>query len=217
MDMDAGLFGQIMKLLWDFGNYAHRHATGALRELYDDHVQIAFRRLIWSETELEWLLPGKGRPISGGVSKPYLLMEPITKGGLMLPLISWMYDPDAKPTAKLGFHLALCMLSKNDGLFSVGYRFESPHGTGMHNYYHVQLIRRFADGMPSWCDECRDSLPETQPAFAIDARDPVSLLICILVSVYGLDHFSRRVTQAPFWNELRPYYLRMACNDFQPA
>ena len=74
--------------------------------------------------------------------------------------------------------------------WAVGFRFET--GKGMHNYHHAQLINNFKgkdnsliffDSIP-W-------LPLTQPAFPLYAIDPLTMMISLYLTLYGLDRFRK--------------------------
>jgi len=62
----------------------------------------------------------------------------------------------------------------------LGFRMEK--GAGRHSFYHAQLIQGFKYGppveYPSW-------LPETQPSFPLTAKCPVTLVLCLLLTLYG--------------------------------
>ncbi len=69
----------------------------------------------------------------------------------------------------------------------MGYRFETPHSVdGDHNYYHVQPTPRIfqrdglvGDGMPGFP-------PDDVPAIPLKARCPMTALLAVLVSLYGI-------------------------------
>lgn len=77
-----------------------------------------------------------------------------------------------------------------DGLCGIGFRLETPQGgeSDPHNFYHAQLIRTLEP--PSRDEEepdveCPVWVPETQPSFPLVAQSPVSLLLCLLMTLYG--------------------------------
>ena len=96
---------------------------------------------------------------------------------------------------------------------SLGYRFESPEGknnqnAGVHHYYHIQMIQ------PPTCRI--DWLPETQPAFPLDADNPVKLLLCVLVSLYGLDYLGTIIREAHNIWKLGDYAAGVPHTKFGP-
>lgn len=76
---------------------------------------------------------------------------------------------------------------------AICFRIESPTGDcqpskkGTHDFYHVQLIRKFGYGPP--IDETIDWLPETQPAFPIYAYEPIDALLCLILTLYGCAYY----------------------------
>lgn len=79
--------------------------------------------------------------------------------------------------------------------YGFGFRLESPTSNCVantqgrtHEFYHVQLIKELGYGpelrMPVW-------LPCKQPAFPIRADDPVSAILSLVLSLYGLDYFRK--------------------------
>lgn len=81
-------------------------------------------------------------------------------------------------------------------LVGIGFRMEK--GTGEHHFYHAQLIRSLRDGEANEnYVECPQWLPETQPSIPIYAISSATLLLCTLLSIYGLDGF---------WEKLVPCF-----------
>lgn len=104
-----------------------------------------------------------------------------------------------KSTAK--FRVMLVTLDKNDEnekkkLNGIGFRMETPDGinqTGIHNFHHAQLIqqfspRQFGNILPT---ECPSWLPGSQPSFPMPADCPVTLLLCIILTLYGWEYYKK--------------------------
>ena len=78
----------------------------------------------------------------------------------------------------------LAMLDDRRKLKSLAFRFETDEGegTGSHNFCHAQLCihinSHVRDISPLW-------FPESQPSFPLDAKDHISLVLCMLTTVYG--------------------------------
>jgi hypothetical protein len=95
----------------------------------------------------------------------------------------------------------------DNDLAAIGCRFEPPEGPGIHNYYHAQIFRAFHPGgkelpcCPTW-------LPESWPAFHLKADDPVTLLVSMVISLYGLG-LAGQLLQTPFANVLKPFMQRL--------
>jgi hypothetical protein len=102
-----------------------------------------------------------------------------------VPVLSLECDRNNADNLKLSF-----MLIRDDEgekrLVGIGFRMEK--GTGEHRFYHAQLIRNFqGNNAEGDCVECPRWLPDTQPSLPIWAVSSVTLLLCTLVSIYGLD------------------------------
>lgn len=69
-------------------------------------------------------------------------------------------------------------------LKSLAFRFETDEGegTGSHDFCHAQLCininRQIRNVSPSW-------FPESQPSFPLDAKNHISLVLCMLTTIYG--------------------------------
>jgi len=108
--------------------------------------------------------------------------------------------------------LELFLLTDSTELQSLGYRFESPEGqndegTGVHHYYHIQIIQ------PPTSISGVEWLPETQPAFPINADDPVKLMLSLLISLYGLNYLSTILRDANI-KDLDKYIKDIPCIGF---
>ena len=83
-----------------------------------------------------------------------------------------------------------CAQEPKNCFWAVGFRVET--GAGMHMYHHAQLINNFK-GHPN-ASIFFDSipwLPVTQPAFPLYATDPLTMMISLYVTLYGLDRFGK--------------------------
>lgn len=216
MNIELGLFCQLMTYLW------HRHdiwergrnVPGKASLIYN-RIEQGFRK-IENERVLEKLLPADDRPIAN-FGKQFLYLEPIERGDYMVPVLSLQYDLNRSPAPKFCFQLLLFLLDSKENLQAIGYRFETPEGEdeGRHHYYHAQLIRTFQNDSPGWCANCRAWLPETQPAFALDARSPVTLLLCLLVSLYDLQGVNKILNGVNFRDHLMAYVRQMTCYNLR--
>ena len=70
---------------------------------------------------------------------------------------------------------------KDDALHGIGYRFEL--GAGQHAYCHVTLTNKRATGEP--LARCPDWLPTSIPRTPASAKCSVSMIVCILLALYG--------------------------------
>ena len=82
----------------------------------------------------------------------------------------------------------LTMTNEKCDIESLLIRFETDEGglqtgsTGAHDFCHAQLCNSIDSSIkastPSW-------LPDSQPSFPVDADDQISLVLCMLTSLYG--------------------------------
>ena len=79
----------------------------------------------------------------------------------------------------------------NQALNGIGFRMETPESAntsiGIHDFYHAQLIQRFSPKQFSdkLQTKCLNWLPGSQPSFPLPANCPVTLLLCLIVTLYG--------------------------------
>jgi hypothetical protein len=108
----------------------------------------------------------------------------------------------------------------NEKLYGVGFRLESPHsdnqeedqdqddenereeGTGRHDFYHAQLIRSLKTGLSA---ENPDWLPCKQPSFPLVANCPVTLTICLLLTLYGKVYCKQILRRLPIFQFINKY------------
>lgn len=124
-------------------------------------------------------------------SNQYLLLEP-TEKDYLLPLVT-LHSCDE------WIHFRVyTMLTKRHGAKGVGsiaLRFETDEGSGggSHDYCHAQMCRsigRHPATTPSW-------LPQSVPAFPLNASDQVCLVLCMLTSLYGRRCVLDKLQRAP--------------------
>jgi hypothetical protein len=119
---------------------------------------------------------------------------------------------------KLG--MTLICLVENEGenggegkLCGISFRLENPHREqqeeaqeneeGTHDFYHAQLVKSpgslsFIE-YPTW-------IPDRQPSFPLTAKCPVTLVLCLLLTLYGKNECWEFVSQdTAFFNLLRSY------------
>jgi len=143
------------------------------------------------EKELGGLFPDS-ETVEVGFSerRKVLYLPPLEKNQEFVPVLSLWCKLD-ETGAKMALRVMLVSRGGNEGMLrGIGFRLESPYGDeddeenkeGRHDFYHAQLIRNLGWGPlvegPSW-------LPETQPSFPLTADDPVTLMLCLLLSLYG--------------------------------
>lgn len=216
MSKDQEVLRQIF--LWLTSRYRHAVAnlSGAPLEI---HALVSERYAIFQDTELERLL-STGDAFNCLSHGKFVILEPVSLGGWMIPVLSFGYD-FRRSHPEFRIRLALFLFEKSEGkteLRAIGYRFESPEGEGNHHFYHAQLIRAFEKNNeqlrlpgPAW-------LPTKQPAFALDANSPGTLIACLLISIYGRG-FVYELQGAGFWNQIKKQIEALMSSDpsFQPT
>lgn len=150
--------------------------------------------MILNDKELETLIPSSdgNKRLTGKFERKCIFLEPTNHGAILFPMLSLSYDFSRSiPIIRLRLGLFLDHKSQVKGM---GYRLESPEGVGRHHYYHVQLIRGFEAGEHFPPSETTEWLPDNEPTFPLDAEDSVDLLLCMILSIYGLDEFNKFIS-----------------------
>ena len=100
----------------------------------------------------------------------------------------------------------------------IGFRLETPeimnqpdattNNEGIHDFHHAQLIKKFGKKKldRKLQIKCPNWLPESQPSFPLPAKCPVSLLFCLIVTLYGRKEYFEYRTQFPKQNSYYPEY-----------
>ncbi|MXY95356.1 MAG: hypothetical protein F4Y42_18095 [Caldilineaceae bacterium SB0664_bin_27] len=118
--------------------------------------------------------------------KRYLRLKPTVSGlWKSFPLVALQGDVDL---VHFRVYVILAFFAKSMNLQTTALRFETNEGSGgarsrigTHNFCHVQFCRKigkFGSLVPSW-------FPDSQVAFPLDARCQISLVLSMLVSLYG--------------------------------
>jgi hypothetical protein len=181
-------------------------AEGPGRRLHDEIL--ARYQNPYQYDELERLLADNPQVFS--TRNRFMFMEPIEGDGLPIPILTFEYD-FAPQIPEVSFQMGVFAMNGAGKLSAVGYRFETPEGGGMHNYYHAQpvetLLRNGRYKLP-----CPDLLSASCPTFVLNAANVLTLLLCLIVSVYGrqflagnlqtggLGHQLKRYTDILHWN-----------------
>jgi len=158
-------------------------------------------------TRLEKLFPSSENPQVDFLGlKRFLYLEPIVEGGHMLPVLSLRCNfKSASPEVRL--EVGLFLVDGAGELRAIGYRFETPEGeAGKHHYHHAQLFRNFQK-QAAWCLPCPPWLPTEQPSFVLSATDGVTLLINVLLSMYGRTYLGK--FSGPLWSLVKDYVDKM--------
>lgn len=131
-----------------------------------------------------------------------LYLPPLEKNPRCIPILSlYCRLNDQQGIAK--FRVMLVSLDKKGDPYGIGFRMETPESMnqegdmpangGIHDFYHAQLIQRFRrEEVNSELQiDCPCWIPVTQPSFPLPAQCPVTLLLCLIVTLYGRECYNR--------------------------
>lgn len=121
----------------------------------------------------------------------FLYLQPMESDGKWLPILRLTCDLEGS-RPRVWLRVGLFHLDPGSQL-AIGFRFESPEGEGegKHSYYHAQLITGFERDRQFYAYHTDSDmfpltkLPTKFPALPLDAKDPVMLVLCLLLSLYG--------------------------------
>lgn len=124
--------------------------------------------------------------------KRYLLLPPSRRAADFVPLMWMKYNLAVEPV-DIRIRVTMFCLEGNE-LEGLALRLESPenrrrntendNGIGMHEFYHAQLGHDDWPTKPSW-------IPTSQPSFPLCANCPVTLVISLLLTLYGRKETAR--------------------------
>ena len=143
-----------------------------------------------------------------------IYLPPLEKDPHCVPILSlYCKLKETQSIAKLRVMLVrLDEKRKPDGIYGIGFRMETPerfdqgdspsthnqnvnadNSAGIHDFHHAQLIRKF--GQSRLDDklqiDCPIWLPQSQPSFPLPAECPVTLLLCMIVTLYGRKYYNQ--------------------------
>ena len=141
-----------------------------------------------------------------------LYLPPLKKDANFVPVLSLSCKlNETQSIAK--FRVMLVCLDNEEKPYGIGFRMETPESMNqegeipangeIHDFYHAQLIQRFGQRKldnklqihcPSW-------IPDSQPSFPLPADCPVTLLLCLIVTLYGRKCYNQFV--ANYLNDYR--------------
>jgi len=151
------------------------------------------------EDDLKSLLsPSKAVRENFFKKRKVLYLPPLKKYPECVPALSLKYHLD-KAKKSVGLRVMLIRFEEEEGkLYGFGFRLESPESEsyedkkeGSHDFYHAQLIRNFDKRPPALSPPINGPcwLPDEQLAFPLIADCPVTLSLCMLLSLYGQKYF----------------------------
>ena len=135
-----------------------------------------------------------------------LYLPPLKKDDHFVPVLSlYCKWNETHSIAKLRIML-VCLGNHTDECqkpYGIGFRLETPETTnqtetpagdaGIHDFHHAQLIKKFGkDNLDrSLQIDCPSWLPESQPSFPLPAKCPLSLLFCLIATLYGKKEYNK--------------------------
>lgn len=108
-----------------------------------------------------------------------LYLPPLENNPKFVPILSMKCD--LKKDNEISLRVEMLQYDENRKLIGFGYRFESPHPEGNHNYWHIQVITENNDikfGCPAW-------LPVNDPCIPVGIKSPIGLILFMLICFYG--------------------------------
>jgi hypothetical protein len=187
MDPEAIAFRQLLLAVFDQSRRCFDGPVGKLAVILEQIPHIYQR--ITDSSVLERNLPGKNEAADFWNARQFLYLRPIAQGCPTIPILTVKCD-FSKSHPLVTVKLILFVLDNQDKIQMLGYRFESPHGEGegRHDFYHVQPIINVIRAKDGPRLNCPDWIPDTHPSLALDAENSVMLVLCLLLSLYGLQY-----------------------------
>ena len=143
-----------------------------------------------------------------------LYLPPLEKDPDCVPILSLFCKlKETQSVAKLKVMLVkLDEKQKPDGIYGIGFRMETPesfnqddssstndqnlrtdNACGIHDFHHAQLIRTL--GQSKLDDklkiDCPVWIPQSQPSFPLPVECPVTLLLCVIITLYGRKYYEQ--------------------------
>ncbi|MYB92469.1 hypothetical protein F4Y43_01255 [Candidatus Poribacteria bacterium] len=146
-----------------------------------------------------------------------IYLPPLEKDPDCVPILS-LYFNLKEPQSIAKLRVLLVRVDENrkpHGIYGIGFRMETPekinqgvnssvnsqhvdtvNNSGSHDFHHAQLIRKFGQRKldNKLQIDCPIWLPQSQPSFPLPAECPVTLLICLLVTLYGRKYYNQFLT-----------------------
>jgi hypothetical protein len=141
------------------------------------------------DIEREWQKSSGVFDLDLSKDRKVLYLRPVREEPLFVPVLTLAYHfGNNRTEAKLR---VVFVKGDTSGtrLYCIGFRLEL--GTGQHSYAHAQLIETLHGASSEQASPCARSpvdLPEEQPALPLPANCPVTLLLCLLWSLYGMGY-----------------------------
>jgi hypothetical protein len=195
-----------------------------------EHVFTQWRPIAREELEELFTPP---RTVSGPVEVDFsksergqvLYLPPVERNPRCVPILS-LYCKLNNQQSIVKFRVMLVCLDNEGKPYGIGFRMETPESMnqnvntptneGIHDFHHAQLIQKFGQTrLNKLLIDCPGWIPESQPSFPLPAKCPVTLLLCLIVTLYGrkcynqfLDNYLvnyRKSAIEPYKKKLKPW------------
>lgn len=211
MDWELKTFRDLMLVVWEHHEkpWNKAYTNHVAQEIYEQ-VSPGFLPL-YSDNEIEVVLPSEER-VTGDFKNRYMYLNPVTHGTIMVPVLKVKSD-FGRSIPEIRCQLGLFLLY--GGVIRwIGFRFEAPEGInaageGRHHFYHVQMIRGLHTSIPFPHNDHLNWIPDAEPTIPLDADGPSKLLLCLLVSLYGIQEVLRLINLSPSHSQLRKRFEAM--------
>lgn len=160
-------------------------------DTYNTYTELISNWMPLTEKDMEAFFPSNSKAvdIKLSTSRKALYLSPTINQPHLIPVVSLECIID---NTRADLKIRMMLIQKRNGaLEGIGFRFEN--GDNVHAYYHAQLINELK-GSKSGSNpviQHLDWLPESEPAIPVKANDPVTLLLCSLISLYGFKNCSK--------------------------
>ena len=172
-----------------------------------EHIFVQWSPIAREDIEGLFMSP---RTVSGSIEVDFsqsergqvLYLPPLERNPSCVPILSlYCKLNDQQGIAK--FRVMLVSLDKKGNPYGIGFRMETPESMnqegdmpangGIHDFHHAQLIQRFKqEKVDSKLQiDCPCWIPESQPSFPLPAKCPVTLLLCLIVTLYGRNYYNQ--------------------------
>ena len=112
----------------------------------------------------------------------HLYLPPLENDYKFVPILSIDCDLKNEEGCQMSLRVEMLRYDSPHELIGFGFRFESPHSKGNHGYWHMQVITE-NNGIKLGCSPW---IPVEDPCIPIKAKNPVDLILFMLISFYGL-------------------------------
>jgi hypothetical protein len=139
-----------------------------------------------AEKEIESLFSDSGVEVKLSDRKSVLYLPPMEEESNFLPVLSLECKlDDENDVMKLRLMLVHCS-GNREKPHGIGFRIEE--GKDIHGFYHAQLIKNLegAAEVENPPVECPLRFPEKQPCLPLKAENSVTLVLCLLIGLYGI-------------------------------